>query len=126
MCRWSDVAPEAQGVPLLSAGRGSLPPGGAGGAEGVPLRGGLWDRGERGHREPDPHGRETPEPRTQEPLGHTAQPGPAVSAAAARSQVSQAHAHTHRDIETQKNTGTDLFSYTDIQYCFMRQFHVQM
>lgn len=91
----SDAASEATRLPLLPAGCGSFPAGRDGRLEGVSLRGGLRDRGERRHREPHSqrHGsshRPTSEPRAQKPLCYPAQPGSAVSAAAAGAQVAAA------------------------------------
>lgn len=48
----SDAASEAARLPLLPARCGAIPTWRAGGAEGVAVRGGLWHRGECGHREP--------------------------------------------------------------------------
>ena len=89
----SDAASEAARLPLLPAGRGSLPTWRAGRSEGVTFRSGLGHRGERRHRKPVAQChrsayRPTSEPRAQKPLGHPAQPGSAVSTAAAWAQVS--------------------------------------
>lgn len=84
----ADAASEAAWLPLLPAGRGSLPIGRAGWPQGVSLRCGLGYRRECGGGQHDAqchrttHGPAT-EPRPQEPLGHTAQPGAAVPATAA-------------------------------------------
>lgn len=85
----SDAASEAAGFSLLSPRRPPLPARRHGGAQGVSLRCGFWDRRECCDWKFDwyCHCGETSKPRPQKPLGHTAQPGPTVPAAAAWAQV---------------------------------------
>lgn len=90
----SDAASEAPRLPLLPPRRCPLPARWAGGSEGVTLRGGLRHRGERGDRKPHAQRhcsshRPPSEPGAQKPLCNAAQPGPAVSAAAAWAQVKE-------------------------------------
>lgn len=117
---YPDAASETPWRPLLPVGRGSLPTGWAGRAESVTLRCRLGHRRKRGHWEPFAQRhrrscRETSEPRTQKSLHHAAQPGPAVSAAAAWAQVITITIHLE-----------SLYTHTSPHYVYFKKLSLKM